>query len=618
MLKHRKMLLLVALLALISVPWLQSKSAQGNNVSPLLFPYNQASGINYNVTDLTQAWNEWKSNMITANNAGGGNRLRVMGGVDSSSTVSEGQGYGILFASIFDDQNTLDGLWLFTRDHLDPNGLMHWHIGNPGQLRGSYAATDGDEDIALGLVNACVKVRKGVWQASSNGLDYCGLATTMINNIYTYEVDHPGSSPIAGLPNNPGNELLPGDGWNLTRDYPEGIVNLSYFSPGYFTVFGKFTGKTSEWEAVNSRNYEITNLAQSRPGNCSKLVPNWNQYDGDAQLVSWQPEEYAWWSYDAARFAWRVAVDKAWYNTASSRETMNEVGGFFSSVGIENVQARYRMNGTSVDNYRGVFFVANAAAAIWAAPAPQAVNCGAATGQLKTSPQQAYNMVLATKDSPNSYYVNAWRLMSMLLLTGNFPNIYELANGVTPTSTPLPTNTTVPATSTTIPATSTPVPTNVLPTSTPVPTNVLPTNTPVPTNVLPTNTAIPTIRPTNTPVPTSVPPTNTPIAGACQITYTISNDWGSGFTADVSIRNNGAAINSWNVAWSFAGNQQITNLWNGVVSQTGQNVSVNSAGWNGSIASGGTASFGFQGTYSGSNPKPSSISLNGTACSVAP
>ncbi|WP_110516174.1 glycosyl hydrolase family 8 [Herpetosiphon llansteffanensis] len=455
------------------------------------FPYNQASGINYNVTDLTQAWNEWKSAQVTSNNAGGGNRLRVLGGVSNSSTVSEGQGYGMLFASLFDDQTTFDGLWLFTRDYLTSRGLMHWHIGNPGQINGSGAATDGDEDMALGLVNACVKVQQGVWPASSNGLNYCSLATTMINNIYTYEVDHPGSNPPAGLPNNEGNELLPGDSWSTATEYTQGIVNLSYFSPGYSTVFGKFTNKNSEWAAVNTRNYAITNLVQAKAGNCSKLVPNWNQYDGDVQYVSWQPEESAWWSYDAARFAWRVAIDKAWYNTASSRETMNEIGGFFSSVGIDNLQARYRLDGTSVDNYRGVFFVANAAAAIWAAPDPQAVNCGAATASLKTTPQQAYNAVLTTKDTPNSYYPNAWRLLNMLLLTGNFPNLYELGlagNGGTPTPSNTPTRT----------VTATPSNT---PTRTATGTPTTSTNTPATITITPSRTATATASRTPTLVP---------------------------------------------------------------------------------------------------------------------
>ncbi|KAB8145973.1 glycoside hydrolase [Chloroflexia bacterium SDU3-3] len=570
----------------------QAFQAQASPTNPYLFPYNQGTNISYNISDVTAAWQQWKSTTITSNNAGGGGRLRVMGGTDSGSTVSEGQGYGILFSSIFDEQSTLDGLWLFARDHLDKYGLMHWHIGSPGQLIGEYAATDGDEDMALGLMNACIKVRKGAWSNSPYGIDYCSAATSMINAIYQYEVDKPGSEPPAGLSNNQGGELLPGDAWLLTRDYPEGIVNLSYFSPGYFTAFGKFTGNTSGWNTVNARNYAITNLAQGKAGNCSKLISNWNQYDGDPQTVSWQPDTSHYWGWDAARFAWRIAVDKAWYNTANARETMNEVGGFFSSVGISNVRAQYRLDGTSIDSYHSTYFVAHAASAIWAAPSPNAVNCGAATGSLKTSPQQAYNEVLNTKEQGGDgvYYNNSWRLFAMLLMTGNFPNFYEMANSTTPTATPV-----------------VPTATPVVPTATPV---VPPTATPV---VPPT--ATPVVPPTATPVV----PTATPVSGAsCQVSYVV-NQWNTGFTANVTIKNTGSStVSGWTLAWTFPNSQQVTNAWNTTLTQSGASVTAKDAGWNGTIAPGGTSNFGFQANYSGSNATPSNFTLNGAACSVAP
>ena len=251
--------------------------------APFLWPYNQRTIVTFDAAQIEHAWREWKSAQITRVNAGGNERLRVMGGVTDRSTVSEGQGYGILFASILDDQPTLDGLWLFTAAHLNKHGLMDWHIGNAGQRLGAGAATDADEDMALGLVNACIKVRQGAWPASPRSIDYCKQATAIIDAIYQHEVDKPGNGSRERVSSNRGNEFLPGDRWTLAEDFPEGLVNLSYFSPGYYTVFGKFTGTEAVWEAVNQRNYEIVNLVQAKPDNCSHLVPNWNQYDGDAQ-----------------------------------------------------------------------------------------------------------------------------------------------------------------------------------------------------------------------------------------------------------------------------------------------------------------------------------------------
>lgn len=153
------------------------------------------------------------------------------------------------------------------------------------------------------------------------------------------------------------------------------------------------------------------------------------------------------------------------------------------------------------------------------------------------------------------------------------------------------------------------------PTATPVP----PTATsqpPTATAVSPTATSIPPTATSLPPTATSVPPTATSQpAGGCAIDYTITNDWGSGFTANVIINNNSSsAINGWALGFSFPGNQNITNLWNGVSNQSGSSVTVNNASWNGNIPANGSTSFGFQGTYSGSNNVPGTFTLNGQAC----
>ncbi len=96
--------------------------------------------------------------------------------------------------------------------------------------------------------------------------------------------------------------------------------------------------------------------------------------------------------------------------------------------------------------------------------------------------------------------------------------------------------------------------------------------------------------------------------------YSIPNQWGDGFLGDVTIKNTGAALSGWTLTWSFGGTQKITNLWSGVVIQSGQAVSVGNAAWNGAVASGGTVNFGFQATYSGANAKPISFKLNGVVC----
>jgi O-glycosyl hydrolase len=108
--------------------------------------------------------------------------------------------------------------------------------------------------------------------------------------------------------------------------------------------------------------------------------------------------------------------------------------------------------------------------------------------------------------------------------------------------------------------------------------------------------------------------TVTPTPGGIHVSYQVANQWSGGFTANIVITNNGsAAINGWTLKFTFPGTQQITNLWNGQVTQSGTQVTITNASYNGTIAAGGgSVSLGFNGSWSGSNPAPTSFTLNGS------
>ena len=160
-----------------------------------------------------------------------------------------------------------------------------------------------------------------------------------------------------------------------------------------------------------------------------------------------------------------------------------------------------------------------------------------------------------------------------------------------------PTATSVPPTATSAPPTATSAP----PTATSVP--------PTATSAPPTATSVP-------PTATSIPPTATPgSGGSCSSDYNITNDWGNGFTANLTVTNLGAPINGWTIVITFGGNQNIVNLWNGNYSQSGNTVVITDSGWNANIPTNGSVTVGFQATYSGSNNIPTSITLNGELCS---
>src|SRR5216684_224828 len=105
-------------------------------------------------------------------------------------------------------------------------------------------------------------------------------------------------------------------------------------------------------------------------------------------------------------------------------------------------------------------------------------------------------------------------------------------------------------------------------------------------------------------------------APACQVQYSV-NQWNTGFTAAITITNNGSAVTSWTLAYSYAGNQTLTQGWSGNWTQSGRNVTVTNASWNGSLATGGSTQIGANFSYSGTNTAPTAFTLNGVACNGA-
>ncbi|MGW0947366.1 glycoside hydrolase family 6 protein [Streptomyces sp. NPDC002623] len=102
----------------------------------------------------------------------------------------------------------------------------------------------------------------------------------------------------------------------------------------------------------------------------------------------------------------------------------------------------------------------------------------------------------------------------------------------------------------------------------------------------------------------------------CTVAYQVQNQWSTGFTAAVTVTNNSAAKSSWSVKWAYAGNQTVTNGWNAKITQSGTAVTANNETYNGTLATGGSVSFGFQASYSGANAIPTSFTLDGVTCNV--
>ena len=98
--------------------------------------------------------------------------------------------------------------------------------------------------------------------------------------------------------------------------------------------------------------------------------------------------------------------------------------------------------------------------------------------------------------------------------------------------------------------------------------------------------------------------TTPPPSGACSATYSVQSQWNTGFTGQVTVSCSGASLSSWKANWTFGAGQQITQAWNATCTQSGSSVSCANASYNGSVPDGGSVTFGFNGSWSGSNPVP--------------
>jgi hypothetical protein len=91
-----------------------------------------------------------------------------------------------------------------------------------------------------------------------------------------------------------------------------------------------------------------------------------------------------------------------------------------------------------------------------------------------------------------------------------------------------------------------------------------------------------------------------------------SSTWNSGYGADVTIRNSGdAPATGWAVEFDLPTGTTVTSSWSATRTSSGNHYRFASLSWNGTVAPGGTASFGFNAANLG---LPQNCTVNGSPC----
>ncbi|MEW1900828.1 glycoside hydrolase family 18 chitinase [Streptomyces sp. NPDC086147] len=101
-------------------------------------------------------------------------------------------------------------------------------------------------------------------------------------------------------------------------------------------------------------------------------------------------------------------------------------------------------------------------------------------------------------------------------------------------------------------------------------------------------------------------------ATSATATYTKTQDWGSGFGGNWTVKNTGTtALTSWTVEWDYPAGTAVTSAWDATVTSSGTHWTAKNVGWNGTLAPGASVSFGYNGTGPGA---PSGCKINGAPC----
>ncbi len=374
------------------------------------FPFPQGKNYPYGIKpdrvsqfemnlDCQKAFDAWIQDWVTDEGAPL-STLRVHVGNDTGGfltaydTVSEGIAWGMLITLFMDNDTNksrryFDAFNNYRKNYLNQNGMMEWRIGKDGKIISKGGATEADENIALALLFAHYQ-----W-GSSTRTNYLKEAEEMINNIIKYEVEFPDYV------------LKPGDTWGGSE-----VLNPSYFSPAYYTIWCSHTGN-KEWNKVRKKSYEILNVFSKEEKNV--LFPDWCQADGTrAGNLDYH------FGYNACQIPLKIGIDYIWFGgeeKGDSFKIINRISRWFekeTSGDPSKILDGYEIDGTKKGMWNNACFVG---------PLGVAAMC---SKEYQNWCNNLYDQLRSYPDScEKCYYCNTLRLVSLLVMSGNMPNLAE-------------------------------------------------------------------------------------------------------------------------------------------------------------------------------------------------
>ncbi|GHJ44164.1 hypothetical protein Cs7R123_15060 [Catellatospora sp. TT07R-123] len=346
-------------------------------------------------------YNAWKSAFVKQNCGNGW--YEVISPDADHPYVAEAQGYGMVITALMagadaNAKTVFDGMVKFMLAHPSVNNanlLAAEQDTACKSVNGSDSATDGDLDVALGLLMADKQ-----W-GSTGTYNYKQLAVNHINAIKASEVN-----PTTKL-------MLLGD-WSTSGDALYWTTRPSDFHLDHFRAFKTATGDTF-WDTVRTNHQNlITNLQTQYAPNTGLLpdfVVNTNTTAKPAPgqvLEDPNDGKYFW---NSCRTPWRIGTDAITGGGSASLTSARKLNTWIKSKTGSNpssIAVGYSLSGTQISSgSEPAFFAPFAVAA------------------MTDSGSQAWLDALWTKMintgfSSSDYYSTSIQLQVMIVASGNY------------------------------------------------------------------------------------------------------------------------------------------------------------------------------------------------------
>ena len=357
--------------------------------------------------DVRDFYDYWKATYVmeAGQDANGSQIYRIAFGKGiqaARSTVSEGQGYGMIIVATMagydpDARAIFDGLWRFVRAHpseVDPR-LMDWKV--PESEYGNDSAFDGDADIAFGLLLADAQ-----W-GSTGAIDYKAEADKMITAIMESTIGNESRLPLLGD--------WVGDGDEVYNQY---TPRSSDFMLVNFKAFAASSGDET-WSEVVSNSQKVMSDLQSNYSPVTGLLPDFIVLAGEghvpepAQPDFLEAESDGAYSYNAGRVPWRVGSDALLYGDEVSTTIVQKISLWAESASGGDphaIKAGYDLEGIPLpdSDYFTSFFAAPLGVA----------------AMLNPEQQQWLNDIYdSVYNTHEDYYEDSVTMLCLITMTGN-------------------------------------------------------------------------------------------------------------------------------------------------------------------------------------------------------